>query len=146
MGMIPQNPGRIRRDLQIAEQRANGMITTDIAASHGISHQRVSQILSDDKIKAILDKTHRRYAAAATGIGKEFIKLCLDDDKDIKSRNIREYHKIMGIAPNHSASVFIQNIYNTTNHLEIHSNVTELMDHKRSMGNARVFDIGGDDG
>uniref|UniRef100_A0A6M3INY8 Uncharacterized protein n=1 Tax=viral metagenome TaxID=1070528 RepID=A0A6M3INY8_9ZZZZ len=137
------NPLRTARDCRIAEYAAAGMASHEIAAQPDINikPRQVRTILSDDKIKAILDRTHRRYAAAASGIGKQFIKLCLDDDKSISTKNISEYHKIMGIAPSHTQSTFIQNIFNTLAVGELDPAVQNLLDYRNGMHSAREFTV-----
>jgi len=107
--------------------RAQGKTTNEIADKFNISQPRVSQILSDDKIKSLLTNVHKMYAAASKGIGREFLKLCFDSDKKIRSDNIKEWHKIMGIAPSHAQSVFIQNIYNDNRRMAVAPEVVTLL-------------------
>ena len=92
-----------------------GLDSKDIAPKVGISDRHVRRILSDDRVKRLLDSTHRIYASHLKGIGKQFLRLCYDDDKAVKGKAISEYHKIMGITPAHTQSIFIGNIYQQTN-------------------------------
>ncbi len=104
------NPQRINRDLSVATLTAKGYSQHEVANKLGISQPRVNQLLSDDKVRQLLQDTVRVYASHAKGIRKQFIKLCYSDDEGIQSKNIAEWHKIMGIAPVHTSSVYITQI------------------------------------
>jgi len=77
-----------------------------------VTQPTISRILSDDRVRAILDRTFRRYVAASTGIGRQFIRLCFDEDKSIRLKAVVEWNRMMGYLPSHTQSVHIANTYN----------------------------------
>jgi predicted XRE-type DNA-binding protein len=101
-----------KKESKVLEMHIEGKSQTAIAKAVGVTQGRVSQILSDDDIKAELDSVHRMYASKAQEIGKGFLELCGDtEDKSIMLNAIKEYHKIMGISPSNQSNTFIANIY-----------------------------------
>ena len=126
-------PKRISRDLHIAELRATGKSVLEIAKETSLSHQRVSQILSDKQIKEILEEAQRYYISKAPEIKENFIKLCMDENKKISLDAIKEWHKITGIAPSQIQSQFLQQIYvdNRTISPETMSNLEKMLALKR---------------
>lgn len=108
--LTKDNPERLKRDLEIVDLRLQGKTYRDIAKEKDISIGQVHNILSDDKLREIIKGTMRVYAAHAKGIGKEFLKLCYDQDKQVKLKAIDGYHKIMGLLGTHTQNLFIQNL------------------------------------
>ena len=125
--LTPDNPGRTCRDLHIAEMRAKGMTTIEIGKQTNLTHQRISQIINDDEIKSIIEDTQRKYIAEAPEISDRFLMLCKDEDKSISTKNIAEYHKIVGISPSHANNQFIQNIYNDNSQVVVSEGIIELL-------------------
>ena len=81
-------------------------------------------------------------AAAANGIGKRFIQLCFDEDKTIRLNAIKEYHKIMGIAPAHTPSVFIQNIFKTQTDIRFGPTIQAIINHDSALEMGDPIDEG----
>jgi hypothetical protein len=109
-------PRKMAQDVTIAELRSKGLSCRDIEKAlppelH-LSHRQIARRLKQDDIKKHLDDIVKYYATYYESIGQEFMRLCLySEDEAIRSKNIAEYHKIIGIAPTHAQSQFIQQIY-----------------------------------
>lgn len=96
----------------IIEKKIQGASQRAIAKDLGVHQSTISRALADDQCKELLDQAQRRYVAALPQVAERFLALCLDEDKSISTANLKELHKIVGIAPSHTQSVFIQQIYN----------------------------------
>ena len=110
--LTKDNPARTQRDAAIVAMRCQGKSHREIAKAHHIHPTTVGRILSDDDCIKIIEDTQREYIKAMPEIRAEFLALCQDENKSIKTANIKEYHKITGIAPTHTHTQFIQNVYN----------------------------------
>ena len=110
--LFKTNPARKQRDTTIAEMRLQGKSSREIAKEIGLDKSQVCRVLNDKEIKKILDEVHRFYGGFAEDVGREFMSLCLlSSDPAIREKAIKEYHKIMGIAPTHTQSIYIRNLY-----------------------------------
>ena len=98
------------RDVTIATLRAKGQTCREIAKEVHLSHMQVSRELKKESIKDKLEEMLSYYATYTEDVAKGFMELVLDDDKDVRSKNIAEYHKVMGINTPH-APFFIQQIF-----------------------------------
>jgi len=98
------------RDVTIATLRAKGQTCREIAKEVHLSHMQVSRELKKESIKDKLEEMLSYYATYTEDVAKGFMELVLDDDKDVRSKNIAEYHKVMGINTPH-APIFIQQIF-----------------------------------
>lgn len=122
------NPARQQRDTTIAEMRLQGKSIREIAKEIGLDKSQVCRVLNDKEVKEILDKVHRFYGGFAEDVGREFMGLCLlSSDPAIREKAIKEYHKIMGISPAHTPSIFIQNLYQDNRQQIISSDVLTLL-------------------
>lgn len=98
-----------RRDKAMA-MRLEGKSTVTIGKELGVTHQAVSRLLSDAECKAIIDKCHRELVYHAPEINLLFLKDCQSDGKiGLEAR--KRFQDITGIAPMHSQSYFLQQIF-----------------------------------
>jgi len=108
--LTPDNPARLRRDLDIASMRSSGQTLVEIGENVGISNQRVSQILNQDHIKKVLDTVYLKYVEAAPDLSVKFLALCNSDDASISLAAIKAWHKMLGLSPTPASSIFLQQI------------------------------------
>ena len=106
----PKKKSPSLRDVTIASLRAKGQTCREIAKKVHLSHMQVSRELKKESIKDKLEEMLSYYATYTEDVAKGFMELVLDDDKDVRSKNIVEYHKVMGINTPH-APIFIQQIF-----------------------------------
>lgn len=60
-------------------------------------------------------------------VKKGFMELVLSDDPDVRQKAISEYHKVTGISPSHTPSIFIQNLYQDNRQQIISPDVLKLL-------------------
>ena len=131
------------RNAIIANQVGSGQDVKDVANQHNLSIPQTYRILSDNQCQQILDQVMRVNIAHAKGINKRFLKHCYDtEDKKISLDAIKQYQKIVGIAPSHAVSLFIQNIYND-NRAIVTEDVAALFEllSEQAAGGGDVFDV-----
>lgn len=107
----------------------------DIARDLGISQPAVSRLLSDSECKAIIDKCHREIVSAAPEINQLFIQDCRAEGKlGLEAR--KRMQDIIGIAPSHTQSIFIQTIFQGNNQVigaELGSILQDLLGSKHAL-------------
>lgn len=98
------------QDTTIAELRSQGLTCREISAKLGIHFTQIARRLKDSDVQDIMNETFKFYSLHAEEIREKFIGLCKHSNPDIKSKNIAEYHKVMGMNSPH-ASIYIANLY-----------------------------------
>ena len=123
--------GHAGRDLHIAKLRLSGMTMPEIADQVGLTHQRVSQILSQDHVRSVIADTLQSLSLAAPQVGHRLLGHIEQDDDDNRSlKAIDTYSKIIGIASPH-ASIYVQNMMINNNTAVISSEMSDLLASKR---------------
>jgi len=123
----------------IAGLRAQGLSCRDIAQQLDITYRQVARRLKDSDVQDILNDTLKYYSVHAEEIREEFLALCKHEDPGIRSKNISEYHKVMGMNTPHTP-IFIQNIYQDNRKQIISPHVQDIIS-KYSMDSAQVIEL-----
>lgn len=112
-GRKPGNEiARAERNAHIADMALSGLSQSQIAARTGLHHTTISRVLSDAQVKDTLDSTYRYYVSLAPIVQSVFTSLIQSDDPKISADAVKHWHAITGMAPSHSQSIVVQQIFN----------------------------------
>jgi len=132
------NPQRSERDCAIIAERAKGAAYSEIAARFGISSSTVSNILSDEDIKDILDTGMSQLVALVPLAIRNYATLAQDDADPKLQRDVsKDLLQMVGIMPGHTVNQYLVNIYQT-NSITLHSTVVNALQ-------GTLTGLGGDD-
>ena len=95
----------------MASLRAQGKTWRDIVAETGIPLRTVARRLQDSQAKEMLDQATRHHILTLPVALARHDELMASEDEGIALKAIESKYKIIGIAPTHTQSVFIQNLY-----------------------------------
>lgn len=121
------NPPKDLQNLTIAALRAQGKSTREIAKKVHISHVQVANKLKDNDVKTKLEGFIKYYVSYGDEVKQKFMELVLSDNADVKQKAISEYHKVTGISPSHTPSIFIGNLYQDNRQQIISTDVLTLL-------------------
>lgn len=127
------------QDNTIAELRSQGLSCREISAKLGLHYTQIAKRLRDSDVQDILNETMKFYSLHAEDIRIKFMGLCKHFDPTISSKNIAEYHKVMGMNSPHT-SIFIQNLYQDNRKQIISPHVQDIIS-KYSTDSAEVIEL-----
>lgn len=104
------NPERLKRDNEIAELRLAGNSLREIGKQMDLSPPAVKQILSDDRVKAIIDRQLRIYTSHIPAIGKQLLKLAYSKNESVSLKAIKLIHQMLGMFPSFAQTMFIDQL------------------------------------
>ena len=108
------NPKREARDKAIAVMHGSGLSYSQITEETGVSKSRIGEILQDEELKALVDKTARETLALLPTAKQTFVELLSDDDSKVRYKVADRIFQIAGISPPHAPATVIQHIYQDT--------------------------------
>lgn len=115
-GRIPE-PGKMARDLRVAEMYQDGMSHAKIAKATGLSEPTIAKILRGDNAVRFFINTAARIAATMLPKATQNYQEFLDDpeDKQLRLAASRDVMKNTGITPSNNVNVNLTQITQTNN-------------------------------
>ena len=145
MNCTSNNPAKIERNLNIAQDRLSGLNYHQIAANNKCSIATVSYVLNDKEIKEIVE-TGIRKQVSLIPLADSVLYDCLTDkdDKQYRFKAAETIYKNTGIAPSHAQSQTIINIFNQNNTIIQDPKLLSMME-KYSQESVTDVDLGLDE-
>lgn len=128
MNCTSNNPAKIERNLNIAQDRLAGLNYHQIAANNGCSIATVSYVLNDKEIKEIVE-TGIRKQVSLIPLADQVLYDCLTDkdDKQYRFKAAETIYKNTGIAPSHASNTTIMNVLYQDNRTQISADIADLI-------------------
>jgi len=125
--LCKSNPKKPKRDATILLARQAGKTYSEIAKQFNINKSTAWHAINDPEIKDVIDTTNRYLVSFLPIVVDNYHTLLLSEDENIKLKACDAIAKITGIAPSHTSTQFIQNIFNTINVGELDPAVKNLL-------------------
>ena len=102
---------RQQRNAKIVAMVLAGQTYAEISKKIGLDKGSISRIVNNSDARNIIKDTQRFYIAMAPAVIDRFLTCINSDDQKIRLQAIKEWHRIVGIAPTQTPNVFLQQIY-----------------------------------
>ena len=120
------HPARKRRDFSIIQSYLSGQSQKAIAKIYHVTDRTVSEILSDEQAKKIIDTSYRDMVKLVPLAINNYVEFLQSDKDQVRYKASNDLLKMIGVMPSHAQSVFIQNL-NVQNNLVADPEVLALL-------------------
>lgn len=130
-----------QRDHKIAQTRLQGATYQAIAEKHGISRQRVYQILSKEEIRDVLDAGINQMISLIPKAADTILDfLGNEDEPALRFKAAETVLKTGAIIPSNSTNQTITQIYNIQNNITLSDNVAKALSQSLTSQDPDVID------
>ena len=114
MGRGTYADNKMKRDLQIANDRMQGLTFRELSRKYNVSNSTISRILSKQEIQDVISDSLNHLVTFAPIIVKTYRDLLNSDNDAVRLKCAAELSKIIGISPSHAPSQ-INILFNQSN-------------------------------
>ena len=137
------NPGKIERNLAIAEERLKGATEREIAAKFNMSNANAHYILNRDEIKHYIETGTKLLVERIPKAIYHYDKILSDSEHASHYKSIQDLFKATGIFPSHTQNQTINNTLNINAgpNPEQVSRIAELLRLRHELDSGETIDI-----
>ena len=147
-GVAPKSIQKLDKKLEMAEKKARGATTKELAMEYGVSTARISKILADQNIQEFIEEITRAMTFNEGLKAYKNVAYAIDSYQKTKDPQLRsegfkaslELMRSIGVLESKNVSVSIQNITNTQNNI-VSPMMQELIQKHLGLKETKVIDV-----